>query len=189
MEEGAEYEAFTMTSGAGLSRNQVHFDMMGANATCRLNGINMLGTSDLADTTITVDHHAPYCTSYQNYRTVATDKAVGVFQGKVHVHRPAQKTDGYQMARSLLLSSQATINTKPELEIYADDVKCSHGATTGRLDEEAMFYLRSRGIPEAEATNLLVQAFVNEAMEDLSCVAVQEKSQQIVSDWLSEKSS
>jgi Fe-S cluster assembly protein SufD len=106
----------------------------------------------------------------------------------VHVHQIAQKTDGYQMAKSLLLSAQATVNTKPELEIYADDVKCSHGATTGRLDEEALFYMRSRGIPEAQAKNLLIEAFVNEVIEGISCGEVREQSIQIISYWLSGQS-
>jgi Fe-S cluster assembly protein SufD len=184
MEEGAEYEAFTMTSGAKLSRNQIHVDMKGQNAICRLNGINMLDGTELSDTTITIDHCAPHCNSYQNYRTVAADKAIGVFQGKVHVHQIAQKTDGYQMAKSLLLSPQATINTKPELEIYADDVKCSHGATTGRLDDDALFYLRARGIPMAQAKNLLIQAFVSEVIEGITCDEVNEQSALIVSSWL-----
>jgi Fe-S cluster assembly protein SufD len=184
MEEGANYEAFTMTSGAGLSRNQIHIDMMGRDGICTLNGVNMLDASEHADTTITVDHRAPHCQSNQNYRNVTTDKSTAVFQGKVHVHQIAQKTDGYQMCKSLLLSPQSTIQTKPELEIYADDVKCSHGATTGRLDEKAMFYLRSRGIGEKAAQNLLIQAFVNEVIEDLSNEQVREQAEVIINSWL-----
>jgi Fe-S cluster assembly protein SufD len=184
MEEGAKYEAFTITTGAGLSRNQIHADLKGENIVCRLNGVNMLDGSEIADTTITVEHQAPNCESYQDYRSVATDKAVGTFQGKIHVHQIAQKTDGYQMAKSLLLSSQATMNTKPELEIYADDVKCSHGATAGRLDEDALFYLRARGIPENQARNLLIQAFVNEVIEGVTDKDVREQASLIVSKWL-----
>lgn len=184
MEEGAQYEAFTMTSGAGLSRNQIHIDMEGRDFVCTLNGVNMLDGSELGDTTITVDHKAPHCQSNQNYRNVTTDKSTAVFQGKVHVHQIAQKTDGYQMCKSLLLSGQSTIQTKPELEIYADDVKCSHGATTGRLDDEALFYLRSRGIGEKAARNLLIQAFVNEVIEDVSNDDVREQAEVIVSGWL-----
>lgn len=184
IEEGANYEAFTMTTGAGLSRNQIHIDMMGRDAICTLNGANMLNGSKLADTTITVDHRAVNCQSNQNYRNVTADKSTAVFQGKVHVHQIAQKTDGYQMCKSLLLSGQSTIQTKPELEIYADDVKCSHGATTGRLDDEALFYLRSRGIPEKAARNLLIQAFVNEVIEDVTNDDVREKAEEIVTGWL-----
>ena len=188
VEAGGTYEAFTMTTGAGLSRNQIHADLLGEDIICRLNGVNMLDGGEMADTTITVDHCAPNCNSYQDYRSVLTDKAVGVFQGKIHVHQIAQKTDGFQMAKSLLLSPQATMNTKPELEIYADDVKCSHGATAGRLDEDALFYLRTRGIPEKQARNLLIQAFVNEVIEKVTDKAVRERAALIVSEWLDAES-
>ena len=186
MEGGAHYEAFTLTTGAGLSRNQIHVELKGARSVCKLNGINMLDGQEHADTTITVEHQAPDCNSYQDYRSVVTDKASGVFQGKVHVHQIAQKTDGFQMAKSLLLSNQATMDTKPELEIYADDVKCSHGATAGRLDEDALFYLRSRGIPEKQARNLLIEAFVAEVFETISDEDVKEQAALIVSKWLEE---
>jgi len=184
MEEGANYEAFTLTTGAGLSRHQIHADLKGADIHCRFNGVNMLDGSEHADTTITVEHQAPNCNSYQDYRSVVTDKAAMVFQGKVHVHQIAQKTDGFQMSKSLLLSPQATVNTKPELEIYADDVKCSHGATTGRLDDQALFYLRARGIPEKQARNLLIQAFVNEVIDEISNDDVREQAALVVSRWL-----
>ena len=186
MSEGSKYEAFTVTTGAGLSRNQVHADLLGENIECRLNGVNMLNGNQHGDTTITVEHQAPNCTSYQNYRSVITDKGQGVFQGKVHVHQIAQKTDGYQMSNTLLLSPQATMNTKPELEIYADDVKCSHGTTAGRLEEDALFYLRSRGIPEDKARNLLIQAFVTEVIDEVSDDEVQEQVSLIVAGWLEE---
>jgi Fe-S cluster assembly protein SufD len=189
MEEGAEYEAFTMTCGAHLSRNQVHVDMMGAHASARLNGVNILDGSKLGDTTITVEHRAPHCQSFQNYRNVVNDKSTAVFQGKVHVHQIAQKTDGYQMAKSLLLSQQATVDVKPELEIYADDVKCSHGATTGRLDDEALFYLQSRGISLDAAQSLLIQAFVNEVIEEVTNDDAQEQASHIVSKWLKQDTS
>ncbi len=184
MAEGAEYESFSLVLGANLSRNQIHVDMEGEQGACRLSGVNLLEGSRLADTTVTVEHKAPNCRSSQNYRSVATDKSVGVFQGKIHVHKEAQKTDGYQMAKSLLLSQQATINVKPELEIYADDVKCSHGATTGQLDEEALFYLRSRGIPEAEARDLLVQAFLSEVIDGISNENIRNQATEAAYWWL-----
>lgn len=161
----AEYEAFTLTQGGGFSRHQVHVELLGAQAVCHLNGINLLRDSQLGDTTITIEHKAPHCNSNQNYRSVLADQAVGVFQGKVHVHKIAQKTDGYQMSNALILSEGAQMNTKPELEIYADDVKCSHGALTGQLDETPLFYLRSRGIPEAEVRKLLIHAFIGELVD------------------------
>ena len=184
IEAGAEYEAFTLTTGAGLSRNQIHADLKGEKIICRLNGVNMLDGAEHGDTTITIEHQAPQCHSYQNYRSVVTDKATGVFQGKIHVHQAAQKTDGFQMAKSLLLSPLATMETKPELEIYADDVKCSHGATTGCLDDDAMFYLRARGIPEDEARSLLIQAFAAEVIENISDDDVREQAAHVVTRWL-----
>ncbi|MEM8833104.1 MAG: Fe-S cluster assembly protein SufD [Pseudomonadota bacterium] len=182
--DGAQYEAFTLTNGAAQSRHQLHVELQGPEASCDLNGINILSGKQNADTTITVEHQAPQCRSNQNYRNVVTDQATGIFQGKVHVHQIAQQTDGYQLSNSLLLSPQAVMNTKPELEIYADDVKCSHGATSGRLDEKALFYLRSRGIPELQARALLIQAFVSEVMEDISFDPIKEQGEHIVQRWL-----
>lgn len=184
MSQASEYEAFTFTGGAKLSRHQVHVDMQGAHGVCRLNGVNLINGQQHADTTITVEHQAPHCQSFQNYRTVADDKAVGVYQGKIHVHQVAQKTDGYQMAKSLLLSSQSTVNTKPELEIYADDVKCSHGATTGQLDKDAQFYLQSRGVPEGDAKRLLIEAFLSEVIEEISNENVRENMGHVMRDGL-----
>ena len=143
----------------------------------------------MADTTITVEHLAPNCVSKQNYRSVVADQATGVYQGKVHVHQIAQKTDGYQLSNSLLLSPQATMNTKPELEIYADDVKCSHGTTAGCLDKNAMFYLQSRGIPESEARGLLIKAFIEEVIEHIEDENVLEQIELITDNWLAARES
>ena len=112
------------------------------------------------------------------------DEARGVFQGKIIVHKDAQRTDGYQLSKALLLSDGAEMDAKPELEIYADDVKCSHGATTGQLDETSLFYLRSRGIPEALARNLLIQSFMGEALEEVSNLAVREAMRNRMIHWL-----
>ncbi|MCI5060938.1 MAG: Fe-S cluster assembly protein SufD [Alphaproteobacteria bacterium] len=184
VEEGGTYEAFVMTVGAGLSRNQVHVELKGAEAACYLNGINLLKGDQVGDTTITVEHRAESCISKQNYRSVLEEQSTGVFQGKVHVHKIAQKTDGYQLSNSLLLSERATMNTKPELEIYADDVKCSHGATSGKLDAEALFYLRSRGIDEDDARALLIEAFLSEVVDEISCDEMGEQVRHVVSRWL-----
>jgi Fe-S cluster assembly protein SufD len=168
VDRDATYDAFTLNIGGKLTRHEIHGALNGANATLTLNGVNMLNGDQHGDTTIVIDHAAPHCASNQFYRTILDDKARGVFQGKVHVHQIAQKTDGYQLANTLLLSDTAEMDVKPELEIYADDVKCSHGATTGRLDDEPLFYMRARGIPEAEARKLLIQAFAEEVIEKIN---------------------
>jgi len=180
----ATYETFTITTGAGLSRNQIHAELQGAGGECLLYGVNMLRGQQHGDTTITIEHQAPHCHSYQFYRSGLDDQAHGVFQGKVHVHQIAQKTDGYQLSNALLLSEGAEMDTKPELEIYADDVKCSHGATTGQLNDEALFYMRSRGLNADEARALLIRAFVGEVADKLADKAVEEEISDKVQAWL-----
>lgn len=178
------YEGFTLTRGAVLSRGQVQLELTEPNASCHLYGINLLRGKQLGDTTITVEHQAPNCQSNQLYRSVLDNQAHGVFQGKVHVHQVAQKTDGYQLSNALILSEGAEMDTKPELEIYADDVKCSHGATTGQLDDQALFYLRSRGLGMAEARTLLIQAFVGEIVDKLQDKSVEGTVTEAVASWL-----
>lgn len=165
IDRDGSYEALTLTTGSTLSRNQIHIDMMDENANCRLYGINLLSGGQLGDTTIEVAHRAPHCNSEQFYRSVLDDRARGVFQGKVHVYEGADHTDAQQLSNALLLSEGAEMDTKPELEIYDDDVKCSHGATTGQIDDEALFYMRSRGITEGEARGMLIHAFVDEVVD------------------------
>lgn len=180
----ATYESFTLIEGTGTIRNQIHAEIQGENGHCWLNGVNLLRGAQHADTTITIEHQAPHCTSKQTFKSVLTDKAHGVFQGKVHVHQIAQKTDGYQLSNALILSPEAQMDTKPELEIYADDVKCSHGATTGRLDEEPLFYLRARGIPEKKARALLIQSFCGQAVEEISDERTKEIMTDKIEQWL-----
>lgn len=162
---GGTYDTFVLTLGARLARTEVHVRLMGAKAEAHLNGAQMLGGSQHADITTVVTHVAPNCASRQTVKNVLGGRSRGVFQGKIEVERAAQKTDGYQMSQALLLSPTAEIDFKPQLEIYADDVKCSHGATVGELDADQLFYLRSRGIPEAEARAILVRAFLAEALD------------------------
>src|SRR6202000_3016604 len=154
-----------MTMGARLSRIEMHVDLNGPGAVAHLNGANILGGSQHADFTSVVGHRAPQGTSRQTVKNVLAGRSRGVFQGRIEVARDAQKTDGYQMNQALLLSPEAEIDCKPELEIFADDVKCSHVATVGELDAEQLFYLRSRGIPDAEARSILVRAFLAEALD------------------------
>jgi len=121
-----------------------------------------------------VHHTAPNCTSDENYKGVLSDKATGVFNGKVKVYQDAQKINAYQSNKNILLSDSATINAKPELEIYADDVKCSHGSTTGQLDQQALFFLRARGISESKATDMLIKGFMAEIVGAVKSIHIQE---------------
>ncbi len=183
----ATYEAFNFIEGDGFIRNQIHAEIQGEGAHCYLGGINMLQGTQHADTTITIEHQALNCTSNQTYKSVLDDRSHCVFQGKVHVHQIAQKTDGYQLSNALILSPEAEMDTKPELEIYADDVKCSHGATTGRLDDEPLFYMRARGIPESQARSLLIEAFCGQALEGIHHEEMQEIIRGKVGAWLQRK--
>ena len=162
---GGSYDAFVLTLGARLARSEYHVRLEGPEAEAHLNGAQLLEGSQHADITTVVQHEAPHCASRQTVKNVLGGRSRGVFQGKIEVARPAQKTDGYQMSQALLLSPTAEIDFKPQLEIYADDVKCSHGATVGELDAGQLFYLRSRGIPEAAARAMLVRAFLAEALD------------------------
>jgi Fe-S cluster assembly protein SufD len=137
----------------------------GENGKCYLGGCKILDGDQHNDTTILIEHMAPNCYSNQNYRNVLNGQSRGVFQGKVYVDQIAQQTDGYQLCNTILQSDRAEMSTKPELEIYADDVKCSHGATTAQTDEEPLFYLQARGIPKDQARTILMQSFVTESLE------------------------
>jgi Fe-S cluster assembly protein SufD len=162
---GASYDSFTLTSGGKLARSEIHATLTGANGHAALNAAQILRHHQHADFTTVVTHDAPNCASRQTVKNVLSGHSRGVFQGQIKVARIAQKTDGYQMNQALLLSPDAEIDSKPQLEIYADDVKCSHGATVGELDAEHLFYLTSRGIPNAEARAMLVRAFLSEALD------------------------
>jgi Fe-S cluster assembly protein SufD len=163
--ETAEYDSFVLASGARLARNEVHATLAGTGAIAHLNGAQLGDGVRHVDTTTVITHAAPACASRQTFKSVLAGRSRGVFQGKIHVHQVAQKTDGYQMNQALLLSPEAEIDAKPQLEIYADDVKCSHGATVGELDADQLFYLRSRGLPVPEARALLIEAFLADALE------------------------
>jgi Fe-S cluster assembly protein SufD len=181
--ERAAYEGFTLNLGARVTRTEFHARLAGPEAHAAMHAAQMLAGSQHADVTSVVRHDAPHGTSRQAVKSVLTGRARGVFQGRIEVARAAQKTDGYQMSQALLLSDQAEIDTKPELEIFADDVKCSHGATVGALDPEQMFYLRSRGVPEAEARSMLVHAFLAEALDAVAHEPTRAALDAAVSQW------
>jgi Fe-S cluster assembly protein SufD len=161
----AQLNAFALVSGGALTRRQIFVKMTGAEAKVGLGGLALIDGSRRADTTLQVVHCAPGGTSREFYRAIVDDDAIGVFQGKVIVEGPAQKTDGAMKSQTILLSPRAQMNAKPELEIFADDVVCGHGATIGSLDPEQIFYLRSRGIAEGEAQAMLLEAFGVEAID------------------------
>ncbi len=155
----------TLTLDGTLVRNNLHFYMNGENCNSLLYGLYVTANKNHVDNHTRVDHAKPNCYSNELYKGILKDKSTAVFNGKIMVHLDAQKTNAYQRNQNILLSDEATINTKPQLEIFADDVKCTHGATVGQLNQEAMFYLRSRGIPEDEARKLLLNAFADEIAE------------------------
>jgi Fe-S cluster assembly protein SufD len=163
---------FTLTSGARLNRQNGTYGFDGEYADAKINGSYLLKRKQHADTRLVVDHRVPHCTSRELFKCVMDGDARGIFQGKVIVRPGAQKTDGKQSSHALLLSETAEFDAKPELEIYADDVVCGHGATSGDLNHDHLFYLKSRGIPEAEARALLVAAFVDEAFDAIGNEAV-----------------
>ena len=180
---GGTYDNFTVAAGPRLTRNEIHAALTGPKAACHMNGAQMASDGQHVDTTTSLDHAAPDCASRQTYKTVLAGRSRGVFQGKIHVHQVAQKTDGYQMNQALLLSEEAEIDSKPQLEIYADDVKCSHGATVGALDADSLFYLRSRGIPESQAKAMLVEAFLHEAVETVTDETLRAALTRALDNW------
>jgi Fe-S cluster assembly protein SufD len=180
---GGTYDSFTLNVGGRISRTEFHAGLNGPGAHAHLNGAQLLTGSQHADFTSVVRHAAPKGTSRQTVKNVLAGRSRGVFQGRIEVARGAQGTDGYQMNRALLLSPDAEIDTKPELEIFADDVKCSHGATIGELDAEQLFYLRSRGIPDHEARSILVRAFLAEALDPVTNDVARDLLEAAVATW------
>jgi len=168
VERDGRFTTNTVQLSGKLIRNNTNVRIAGQNAEAHLNGFYMIDGNDLYDNHTLVDHLVPNCQSNEVYKGLLSGKATGVFNGKVHVHRDAQKTNAYQQNKNILLSDTATMNSKPELEIYADDVKCSHGSTTGQLDEDAVFYLRSRGLSHKGAIALLLTAFASDVLEQVS---------------------
>ena len=180
----AKINLFNMTSGGHLSRLQGFITLAGEGSDLAINGVNLLKGTQHGDTTLVVDHAVPGCTSREVFRAVVDDRAHSVFQGRIIVRPDAQKTDGKMMTRALLLSDEAEADNKPELEIFADDVTCGHGATAGALDDSLLFYLRARGLAEKEAQALLIQAFVGEAIEAIPEDGLREAAMAAAERWL-----
>ncbi|MGR3660199.1 MAG: Fe-S cluster assembly protein SufD [Paracoccaceae bacterium] len=178
------FKSFTMTANGVMTRNEVVIELLGDNSIAHVAGA-ALGDGDFHhDDTVFITHKGLACESRQVFKKVLRNGAVGVFQGKILVHSEAQKTDGYQISQALLLDGASVYQAKPELEIYADDVICSHGSTTGAIDETAMFYLRSRGVSESEAQDLLVLAFLSEAIQEIDDEDIAEDVNRRLQSWL-----
>ena len=182
--EGARYHAVSVQTGAALSRVENHLDLAGSEADVMMTTLYLARRDQVMDVTTHVNHDMPSCTSMQVVRGVLDDTARGVFQGKVKVARDAQHTDGNQMSRALLLSRKCEADAKPELEIYADDVACSHGATVGEIDDTHMFYLMSRGISAEEARQMLIAAFLEDAINGVEGDVLQDFAMAPVRAWL-----
>jgi len=157
----------TFSFGGKLTRNNLEFFQEGERIDSTLNGITIIGEKQLVDNHTLVVHKYPNCESHELYKGIYFDKSTGVFNGKVIVEKEAQKTNAFQQNNNIIIDDGATINAKPQLEIFADDVKCSHGCTIGQLDTDALFYMRSRGIPQKEANDLLLYAFANDALDKI----------------------
>ena len=180
----ARFRSTSITLGGSLTRNHVHTALMGEGIDSTLNGLYIENGSQHVDNHTLIEHAQPNCQSHEFYKGVLDNEASGVFRGKIHVHQAAQKTDAYQANQNLLLSDSAKIDTKPQLEIYADDVKCSHGATIGQLDADAIFYLRSRGIGHREAVRVLTRAFAGEVLDRVRIDDLRDELDRLVTERL-----
>ncbi|TYO88486.1 Fe-S cluster assembly protein SufD [Oceanicella actignis] len=184
----ASFKSFTLTANGRLTRNETVVRLAGDGASAHLAGACVGDGAFLHDDTVFITHDAVGCESRQVFKKVLREGARGVFQGKILVRPGAQKTDGYQLSQGLLLTENAEFDSKPELEIYADDVACSHGSTVGAVDETALFYLRSRGIPADAARNMLVLAFLDEAVAEIEDEALADVVRARVAAWLERRS-
>jgi Fe-S cluster assembly protein SufD len=182
---GAKFDSFALVAGIGLVRRQlfVRFDGAGSEATLR--GVSLLGGREHADTTLRVEHAAESCVSRETFKFILDEEATGVFQGRIRVAPGAQKTDGKMLSKAILLSDMAAMNNKPELEIFADDVACGHGATCGGLDTDQLFYLQSIGLPFAQAEALLLEAFAAELIDGIGDEGLIRAYRRELSAWLS----
>ena len=179
-QRGSEVRLHTFSFGGSLTRNNLNFYQKGEHCNSLLNGVTIIEGKQHVDHSTLVHHTAENCESYQEYKQIFDDKSVGVFNGKVLVDKVAQKINAFQQNNNILISDKATINAKPQLEIFADDVRCSHGCTIGQLDEDAMFYMKSRGIPTKEARALLMFAFANSVLESVKIPEIKSKVTKLI---------
>ncbi len=185
-EEGSIYTSNNINFGGKIARTDLNVSANGEHTETWLNGANVGTGEQVIDNHTRLDHVKPNCNSFEVYKSILRDRALGIFNGKIFVYQDAQKTDAKQTNQGILLSPTAIFDTKPQLEIFADDVKCTHGATVGQLREDALFYLRARGIPKAEAQALLVYAFAAEVLEKITIESVRDGLEQVLFDKLNE---
>ncbi len=181
-ERNSNFSSHSISIGAGLTRNDFNSRFNDEGSECTLNGLYMIEGNQLFDAHTLIDHAMPHCNSHEHYKGILNDKSRGVFNGKVIVRPDAQKTNAFQENNNILLSNNALVNTKPQLEIFADDVKCSHGATIGQLDEEARFYLKSRGIGEEASRAILLHAFASDVITSIKTESLRNYLEKIITD-------
>jgi Fe-S cluster assembly protein SufD len=181
-ERNSRFTSHAVALGGALARTDLNVVLDAEGSECTLNGLYMASGERLIDNHTRIDHARPHCTSHELYKGILDGRARGVFNGRIVVHRDAQKTDARQTSKTLLLSDDAIIDANPQLEIYADDVKCTHGASIGQLDAEALFYLRTRGIGPAEARRLLTYAFANDILSRIGIESLRAE----FAEWMKE---
>jgi Fe-S cluster assembly protein SufD len=184
LSRNCHFQAHSFALGSRLSRNNICTLLGGEGVECVLNGLYLTRDEQLADHHMIVDHAQPHCNSHEYFNGILDGRSRGVFHGRILVRQDAQKTDAKQTNKNLLLSDDAGVNTKPQLEIYADDVKCTHGATIGQLNEESIFYLRARGIGKETARRMLMHSFAGEIIDRIHCDPVREELNQLIWDRL-----
>ena len=182
--KNSRYVSHSFALGARVSRNTIRSQLNGENLECVFNGLYLTRKNQVADNHLLIDHVRPNCASHEYFNGILDDQSKGVFHGRIRVQPEAQKTDAKQTNKNILLSDSATVDTKPQLEIYADDVKCTHGATVGQLNEESIFYLRSRGIGKETARRMLVHSFAGEIIDRVECEPAREELNRILWDRL-----
>ena len=180
----SNFISHNFSMGKKLSRRDFNIELDESGANCNLFGLYLVDNENHIDHHTTIEHKEAYCNSNENYKGILSGKSTGVFNGRIHVHPDAQKTDAIQNNRNLLLSDDAIIHTKPELEIYADDVKCTHGATVGQLDEKALFYLRTRGLNQSKSQKMLMRAYVGEITDEISNEKIRDELMEMILDRL-----
>ena len=167
LSSGSNLSSFIFPTGLKFNKLDLEFDLEGENSVCNIQSAAFLNENDHQEVKTRVNHLYPNSKSYQKVKNVLNDNSKGVYQGKIFVKDVAQKTDAYQLSKAVLLNERSEFNSKPELEIYADDVKCSHGSTSGSLDKDSIYYLMTRGLSKKESTTLLVESFLNEIIESI----------------------